>query len=375
MGRTCMPPAPVRLARCGSGPRRAWASRVAVAWGGIALAAQMASACTIPVFRYALDRWEADAFRLVVPESASRDRDMLRLLAPLRGNAIANVRVDDAAAPAADRARLLFPADDTPLWEGPLDASAVQSLLDSPARRALVERLLAGESVVWVVAAGSRYQAEVERIGSRLRFLERVAELPAQNPADPDSQLGPGPPLRLKFSVLGVSRDDPAEQLFLRMLAGPAHAELAQGGVSFAAAVFGRGRVLGAWPVEELDDVTIEDTSLFLTGRCSCRVKNGNPGWDLLLQVDWERALAEAEAETAADHDPDANTPTPVAVPDITAAPTPPRPAAAVAETVTGVSAVSPRRDPRFGLSRTQLGGIGLAIMAALAGWRLWRGR
>jgi hypothetical protein len=33
---------------------------------------------------------------------------------------------------------------------------------------------------------------------------------------------------------------------------------------------------------------------MFLVGRCSCRVKNENPGWDLLLNVDWEKALKAA---------------------------------------------------------------------------------
>jgi hypothetical protein len=30
---------------------------------------------------------------------------------------------------------------------------------------------------------------------------------------------------------------------------------------------------------------------MFLVGRCSCRLKNENPGWDLLLNVDWASEL------------------------------------------------------------------------------------
>lgn len=33
---------------------------------------------------------------------------------------------------------------------------------------------------------------------------------------------------------------------------------------------------------------------MFLVGRCGCRIKNENPGWDLLLNVDWVKALNEA---------------------------------------------------------------------------------
>lgn len=318
-----------------------------------------ASACTVPVFRYALDQWEADPFRLVVPKAWATDREKVKLLVPLRGNAAANVVVVESDDPALDRAKWLFPHDEAVLSEGSLDPEMLAAALDSPVRRELVRRILRGDSVVWVVATKAGGEGEVERIASRLRFLEQVAELPAQNPDDPDSQLGPGPELRLKFSVLPLPLDDPSERLFAAMLAGPVHADFAKNGIPFAAPVFGRGRVLGAWALEELDDLMIEDTSLFLTGRCSCRVKNENPGWDLLLKVDWESALAEADAaeapeESEADPDPASGSPTETV-------------------TVSPASVTSTEKAPGF--SWATLGGIGLALVFALAGWRFWRVR
>ena len=74
------------------------------------------------------------------------------------------------------------------------------------------------------------------------------------------------------------------------MLVGP-KSEFDPESTSFAAPVFGKGRVLGAWPLALLDDATLEEASMFLVGRCGCRIKNDNPGWDLLLNVDWEKAL------------------------------------------------------------------------------------
>ena len=61
------------------------------------------------------------------------------------------------------------------------------------------------------------------------------------------------------------------------------------------APVFGQGRVLGAWTGETMDVEGIEEESFFLTGACSCEVKAQNPGWDLLLDVDWEKALRAVE--------------------------------------------------------------------------------
>jgi hypothetical protein len=49
--------------------------------------------------------------------------------------------------------------------------------------------------------------------------------------------------------------------------------------------------VLGAWSLDVLDDTALEDASMFLVGRCSCRLKNENPGWDILMNVDWVKAL------------------------------------------------------------------------------------
>ena len=350
-----------RMARTDrSGWSRTW---IALCFG-VLVVVKTATACTIPVFRYALDRWDADPFRLVVSGPVAAERETLKLLAPLRGNGIANVVVEERGAAAAEQASLLFPGDDAAVWKGTIDAAAIETLIDSPARRELIARLLAGDSVVWVVAPQAADAADAERIAARLRFLEQVAELPVQDPDDPDSRLGPGPPLQLKFSVLRCRPDDPAERAFVRMLAGPAHAELVEQGTSFAAAVFGRGRVLGVWPLADLDDRTLEDATLFLTGRCSCRMKDGNPGWDLLLKVDWEHALAAADASADAGDPAD--------------------PVAAVSggesnreppETVSFSARPAPVPGTGFGLSRAQLGGIGLAALVALAGWRLWRAR
>lgn len=256
--------------------------------------------CTIPVFRYALDRWEADKFQLLLPPDAAADPALADLLRPHRANGTANLAISTDSAVTAPTLRTARLGGQT-LWSGALDAAALATILDSPARQKILAQILAGDSVIWVVAhSGSPADlAEVERIEKRLRFLEQVASLPIQDPNDPDSQLGPGPPLLLKFTALRLDRTDPAEALLLKMLAGPS-GEIDTTATSFAAAVFGRGRVLGAWPLTSLDDATLEEASMFLIGRCSCRVKDQNPGWDLLMSTDWDQTLRKATTTTAA---------------------------------------------------------------------------
>ena len=257
-----------------------------------------AECCTIPVFRFALDRWEADRFKLIVPAEVAAKPEIVDLLRPLRAGGKANLDITTDRSGKVTRAELFSPQDASrPVWAGELNAASLASLLDSPGRAAVMKHILEGDSVTWVIVdtATPADDAEVERITKRLNFLKLAAALPVQDPNDPDSQLGPGPELKLDFRVMRLRLDDPAEKPLIAMLAGPEGAVDAT--KPFAAAVFGRGRVLGAWQVSQLDDTGLEDACMFLIGRCSCRVKNENPGWDLLMNFDWVKTLEQTAAE------------------------------------------------------------------------------
>jgi hypothetical protein len=55
--------------------------------------------------------------------------------------------------------------------------------------------------------------------------------------------------------------------------------------------VFGRGRAMAALSGSQLDASVVEEVSRFLCGACSCQVKQANPGFDLLLAVNWDERL------------------------------------------------------------------------------------
>jgi len=254
-----------------------------------------AECCTVPVFRYGLDNWQADAYRLEFPAAALQDGK----LADFFRNLGTAVPVNLEAKPGtASEARLLFPHPEESkspvVWTGALTPASLAALTDSPARREIARRILTGESVVWVLAeSGNKAEddAIAARVEKRLRYLEQVAILQPIDPNDPTSKLGPGPALRVKFSLLRVPRV--GETLLLKMLAGPKPtADLTTG--PWLAAVFGRGRVLGAWPAADFGDAEIEEACLFLLGACSCQVKRQNPGWDMLMNVNWPEELQAA---------------------------------------------------------------------------------
>jgi len=181
-----------------------------------AFSAVAAHACSIPVFRYALDRWQADPFALEISATYVKDEAVARFLRNLTDSSPLNLspsRSDEKGL-----SRLAFPhaaPDATPAWSGKLDGTTLPRITGSPARAEIVKRILAGECGVWVlVECGQRESDEraAAALEKRLRYLEQVAQVPPIDPNDPTSQLGPGPALRVKFSLLRIQRDNTAEE-------------------------------------------------------------------------------------------------------------------------------------------------------------------
>jgi hypothetical protein len=318
----------------------------------------------VPVFRYALDRWPADSYVLEVSADDAKDEAVARFLRNFTDSTPLNLAPQRSKEPGASR--LAFPhaaPDAAPMWSDSLSSNTLPLLTDSPARTELAHRILAGETGVWLLVESGDREADdrtAAALEKRLHYLEQAADIPPIDPDDPTNELGPGPVLRVKFSLLRVRHDDVTEQPFLKMLAGPKH-ETAPSSGPWLALVFGRGRVLGAWPAEGFGDEQIDEACLFLLGACSCQVKRMNPGWDLLLNVDWDTALQAIgfpkNAEASAEVSPVSN----------------PAPAAPVkVETVTfAAAAPSPAPSPARNAGATT--GAGAAVLLVLGSVLAWR--
>jgi hypothetical protein len=287
-----------------------------IAWVSLLLlplAAAPAPACSIPVFRYALERWKPSTYELLIFHHGPQPESGLALKRRLEQPGMtANLDIaflDPAGkldedqkvlwsrqgkSPALPRAVLRYPESEAKApdaWAGPL-AADLGALLDSPARRQLVELLSSGASVVFVVLeSGDRKvdQAALGLLKKELPGLEKTVKLP--EPSDEGPQLLSAVPLRVSFPVLRVSRADPAERLFVRILVGSeAELEKAIGPIVFP--VFGRGRALAGLCGKDLNAKELESVVTFLCGACSCRVKELNPGTDLLIAADWDGKIA-----------------------------------------------------------------------------------
>ena len=267
-----------------------------------------AYACDVPVFRYALERWLPDRFEILVfykgemPEKvrawqadgALADASANCVLVPIDLENMESDREEqwDALAGAEPPWVLIRNPQRqgaTPIWSGPLDDPMLASPRDSPLRREVARRLLNGESAVWILLE-SGHEAKDNQAATlleqELSRQKNAISLPAsitQNYATSE--------LRIDFSLLRLSRIDPAEQLFVQMLINSEPDLLEYGLEPMAFPVYGRGRVLYALVGQGINAENIEESCFFLTGACSCEVKELNPGTDLLLAADWDSTI------------------------------------------------------------------------------------
>jgi hypothetical protein len=269
-----------------------------------------APACEVPVYRYALERWPADDYRLAVfhrgplPEEAGRlleevadqareDRaDRLNVdvvsvdLDRDRDHPLAHL-VKGPAAGDLPRAVLLYPgaacltgscapgAGTDVAWAGPFEKGPIGGLLDSPARRRLAEHLLAGNAVTWVmIESGAREKDDA--VAEALQAELRRHEAPADRP-------------RMTFPLVRLGRDQPAEEALVRLFLNTEQDLAGFKDKTLVFPVFGRGRVLYALVGAGINPRTIAEACDYLAGDCSCEVKEENPGRDLLIRADWSR--------------------------------------------------------------------------------------
>jgi hypothetical protein len=278
----------------------------AVPWALVLAAA--APACDIPVFRYALVHWPADAYEAIVYHYGPLGSEETAVVETLERHARdplnlrvrrVDLAVEKEASPVASKLPwvvLRYPGSVETrgiLWEGrPADLS-LGRLTDSPARREVAMRILEGESAVWIfLESGDRAKDEAAAalLGARLRDMEGKLKLPGA-PEEPVS-----PPLRLAFSVLRLSRADPTEEMLVRMLIRSEEG-LESVAEPMAFPVFGRGRKLEALVGKGISGDNVAEYCAFLAGPCSCQVKLQNPGIDLLLSAEWESFPGGTKAE------------------------------------------------------------------------------
>jgi len=286
----------------------------------LAFVAGASLACSVPVYRYALERWAADPYGALVYHQGALDADQQKLVNRLSSITRAATEVVNLESHVVDLeseqdpqllelwkkqryatppwVMLYYPRQSglrDIVWSGPLNQTTVDRLIDSPARREIASRLLSEDSAVWVLietGEKDRDEAAAKLLNERLARLETELKLPkilAQDVAEGLLNI-PENELKISFSSLRISRADEAESIFLDQLLGM-ESDLRELREPIVFPVFGRGRALYALAGGGINAENIGEAASFLIGPCSCQVKDQNPGVDVLMAVDWDQRV------------------------------------------------------------------------------------
>ncbi len=283
------------------------------------LSAVSALACSVPVFRYALEHWEPDPFQAIVYHRGALTADQQQQVNSLKPatDAVENANlsvmtVDVATEMSPDHAEIWKqqPADTelphlvlryprstgvrADILTTPLAKAASLNLTDSPVRQEILQRLGEGQSAVWVLLESgdaARDEAAAKLVQDRLDYLMGVLTLPELDDQDIANGLVSvsQDELRLDFSMVRVSRQDPKEGALIATLMASEKDLRDWVKEPMVFPVFGRGRALYALIGKGIKAETIEQAATFLIGKCSCQVKEQNPGIDLLFTANWKK--------------------------------------------------------------------------------------
>lgn len=285
-----------------------------------------AFSCNIPVFRFALERWQPDSAEVVVfvrGDVTDAERQKIRQLQnPSEGDrqaASANLQVimvdlNDAAKLNSEHKAYheLWDAveagsTDGPYvvirtrmgkdkivvsWKGLLRDLKPDQIANSPIRRELSRRLLSGDSVVWLVLRSSdkeKSDAVVAQLNEQFRRLSTQLQLP-DGVGLPGSELYSEVPLFLKFSVIEIDPADEGEWFLIESLTR-LETRFKTENQPLVVPVFGKGRALEVMAASDVTPELTEDLTRFLCSACSCQVKELNPGFDLVMTVPWNLEL------------------------------------------------------------------------------------
>src|SRR5262249_19492951 len=186
-------------------------------------------ACSVPVFRYALENWPVDPYQVTLfhrgpltPADEALAATLEKAGADRSEPPLTLRRVDLAQEIDAETQSLL--AGEEPVqgpwlvvrypavtrnrargWSGPLSEGVVRALSDSPLRREIARRILGGDSAVWVLLrSGNAAKDDAARdlAQAQLKNLQQTLKLPEQTDAPEDKLANETLPLRLAFSLV-----------------------------------------------------------------------------------------------------------------------------------------------------------------------------
>lgn len=277
---------------------------------------QPAAACDIPVYEWALLNWPPDTYELLVFHEGPLDTGIATALEALQTEGLpesqtlnlssrriaegssmqeADAQVWERENPGESPWMALrypgMPPDFPSLWVGKATLEEIQRISDSPARHAIAEALARPVSHVWVLLKCGNDQKDSE---ARERLEAGLARIP--DILDPETV---APTASITHAIVDMDRRDPEEAVLVHTLLR-SEPDLMAYDEPMVFPVFGRGRALYALVGAGIETQNLGDACAYIAGRCSCLVKDANPGVDLLLGADWPDVVSAAGVQAVA---------------------------------------------------------------------------
>ena len=284
-------------------------------------------ACNIPVFRYALERWYPDYYRCYVFYRGELDPAAKELATEIDKKYTVNGVPCNIACTFVDLGKkhpdsvmkiydehvkgtqlpvmvVSTPENyDSPekvFWVKKFSKGSLMQIIDSPVRVDLYEKIMHGDSAVWVLfTCGDEEKDNAARLAldATISNLNATCEMPeGVIPADDNAVQGYNEdklelsvPLKISFSSLEVSQKDTAEEFLVEIMkvSSPEMKDVID--EPFIAPVFGQGRVAAVIAKEDMISENMNYLGYYISGACSCQAKAQNIGFDLLMLGDWAK--------------------------------------------------------------------------------------
>ncbi|MBC8355178.1 MAG: hypothetical protein H8E66_24650 [Planctomycetes bacterium] len=287
----------------------------------VLVAVSVVMACETPVYRYAMYRWQPAPYEVYFfheKDASEQDQRVQELLAEFeRGSAM---RANVACIPvnvAEDPELTTVPPDVKKAWlaredkELPsyfistpygvglsserLEEKNVKTLVESPARKSLAAQLETGKLGVFVMLGGKEASENDATEAILSGLVEEVRDGKVSLYVSPTDAAGEGDAAATKpdfdLGFIKIDREDSEEEWFVRSLLAM-EPDLAAEERPMVFLVYGRARALLPYIGKGITRENLVREIEFISGACSCTVKEQNPGVDLLVRYDWDSAAA-----------------------------------------------------------------------------------